>query len=79
MNFITYKQSNDKLYEIYKSDIKAFADPNLIVKVFAILSTYKYRQNIRRLIFNLFEKSLTSQEILDCSQKIMKDLGEDLF
>lgn len=79
MNGITNKQATDKLFEIYKSDFKAFADPNLVLKVYSLLSTYKYRQNNRRLILNLFEKSITSQEVLDYTQKILKNLGDDLF
>ncbi len=79
MNGITNKQATDKLLEIYRSDFKAFADPSLVLKVYALLSTYKYRQNNRRLILNLFEKSITSQEVLDYTQKLFKNIGDDLF
>lgn len=80
MNAITSKQATDKLFEIYKSDYKSFADPKLVLKVYALLSTYKYRQNNRRLILNLFEKTILSQDVLDYTQKILAELGNnDLF
>ena len=79
MNGITNKQATDKLFEIYKNDYKSFADPKLVLKVYALLSTYKYRQNNRRLILNLFEKTIISQEVLEYTERYLADLGNDLF
>jgi hypothetical protein len=79
MNGITNKQSTDKLFEIYKNDYKFFADPKLVLKTYALLSTYKYRQNNRRFILNLFEKTIVSQEVLDYTEKYLTELGDELF
>ena len=79
MNGITNKQATDKLFEIYKNDYKSFADPNLVMKVYGLLSTYKYRQNNRRLILNLFEKTITSQDVLEYTERLLNEFGKDLF
>jgi hypothetical protein len=64
---------------MFKNDPKLFTDPHLLIKIYSILSTYKYRQPLRRFILSLFENAMSSQEILECCQKVMDNLGEDLF
>jgi hypothetical protein len=65
---------------MFKSDSKAFNDPNLLIKIYAILSRYKYRQPLRRFILMLFESSLGALDILETCQKILESLGgEDMF
>lgn len=79
LNTISYKQSYEKLNEMFKSDSRAFADPHLLVKLYSILATYKYRQPLRRYILFLLENALSSQEIMDYAQKIIENIGENLF
>ena len=79
LNTITYKQSYEKLNDIFKNDSKAFNDPNLLIKIYSMLSTYKYRQPLRRFILTLFENCMASGDILEMSQQIMEKFGEDLF
>lgn len=79
LNTISYKQSYEKLSEMFKNDSKCFNDPNLLIKVYSILSAYKYRQPLRRFILSLFENALNSQEILEVCQRILESLGEGLF
>lgn len=62
-----------------KNDSKAFNDPNLLIKVYSIMSTYKYRQPLRRFILTLFESAFSAGDILDASQQILEKFGEDLF
>lgn len=62
-----------------KADSISFNDPNLLIKVYSLLSTYKYRQPLRRFIFSLFEGSLTSLDILESCQKTLESLSDDIF
>jgi rapamycin-insensitive companion of mTOR len=79
LNTITYKQSYEKLNEILKNDTKAFNDPNLIIKIYSMLSTYKYRQPLRRFILTLFENAMSSIDILEKTRQIMEKFSDDLF
>ena len=62
-----------------KTDAKAFNDPNLFIKIYAMLSRYKCRQNLRRFIMILFENAIASPEIYETVVKTMEDIGKDLF
>ncbi len=79
MNTISYKQSYEKLNEIHKNEPNAFNDPNLLIKIFYLLSSFKFRQPLRRFVLSLFENCLSSFEILERSQQIIERLGEDIF
>lgn len=62
-----------------KLDSKMINDPNLVLRVMSILSTYKYRQPLRRFIFYLMENALASQEIMESCQAIVESLDRDMF
>ena len=79
INNISYKQAYEKLNEMVKTDAKAFNDPNLFIKIYAMLSRYKCRQNLRRFIMILFENAIASPEIYETVVKTMEDIGKDLF
>lgn len=79
LNALSYKQSFEKLTELKSNTNKAFNDPNLLVKIFALLSRYKCRQTLRKCIFLLFESALSSQDIADSSAKLLESIGMHLF
>ena len=79
LNTISYKQSYEKLNDMYKSDNKIINDPNLMLRFLSILSTYKYRQPLRRFILYLMENALSSTEMLESCQQIMESLDRDMF
>jgi hypothetical protein len=79
INNISYKQAYEKLNEMIKSDAKAFNDPNLLIKIYAMLSRYKCRQNLRRFIMILFENAIASPDIIDVAVKKMEGIGKNLF
>jgi hypothetical protein len=79
LNTISYKQAYEKLNETFKNESKLFNDPNLLIRLYSVLSMYKYRQPLRRFILSLMENALTSEEILEIAQKQMDNLSEDLF
>jgi hypothetical protein len=79
LNGITHKSSYEKLNELFKSDAKAFVEPKLVLKLFAILTTYKYKQPLRRYILFLLENALSNQDILDSVQNMIASIGLEVF
>ena len=79
INTISYKQAYEKLNEMLKTDSKAFNDPNLLVKIYGVLSRYKCRQPLRRFIMILFDTALSSQDIVDVGMKKIESISKDLF
>ena len=74
-----FNAGTEKLNEMIKSDAKAFNDPNLLIKIYAMLSRYKCRQNLRRFIMILFENAIASPDIIDVAVKKMEGIGRNLF
>lgn len=72
LNTITYKQAYDRLKELFKSEPVLFEDPFLVVRVFALLSMYKYRLHTRQFFYFLFDKALSNVEILEKAQKTLE-------
>ena len=79
INSITYNQSMQELTEINKNDNDSFIEVNLFIKVYCILSKYKFKQVNRRNIMNLFEKAIYSNEIAKEVSKIFKNIGGNIF
>lgn len=79
INTISYKQSYEKLNEMLKTDSKAFNDPNLLVKIYAVLNRYKCREPLRRFIMLLFETAIGSPDIVDAAMKKIESIGKHLF
>jgi hypothetical protein len=78
-NNITFKQSITKIDEMYRRNNQSFLDPNLFVKIYAVLTKYKLKETTRRAILFYFDKCIISSDIaFDCSQ-LLKSLGEDLL
>ena len=79
INSITSKEAYDKLEEINKSDSRAFCDPVLLVKVYAALSRFRFKQSLRKVIMNYFDVAITSPEVVDAAMKILNGIGKNLF
>ncbi len=79
INSISYKQASEKLNDLIKNDSKAFNDPNLLVKVYAALSRYKFRLPIRRIIMKFLENSINYPDIIDMAVKTMDKISKTLF
>ena len=79
INNIWSKTASLELDEILNREPHLFNDPNLFVKVYAVLSTHKFKQPVRRRILQYFDNCLTSPEIIENASKILNELGDDLL
>ena len=79
INNITFKQSILNLDEIYRINKDYFLNPNLFVKINAILSKYKLKESARRAIMTYFEKCIFSSEIALKSSHLLKSIDNDLL
>ena len=68
-----------KELETEESKDKAFNDPNLLVKIYAVLNRYKCREPLRRFIMLLFETAIGSPDIVDAAMKKIESIGKHLF
>ena len=78
-NNITFKQSNARLEEIYKTNNQYFLDVNLFVKIYAVLTKYKLKETTRKVIMFYFEKCIFSSEIALKSSQLLKNLGDNIL
>ena len=79
INSISYKQASEKLNDLVKNDNKAFNDPNLLIKIYAILSRYKFRLPLRRIIMMFFDTAISSSDIINMAVNTMNKIGKNLF
>ena len=79
INSITYNQSMQELSEVNKNDNNSFIDTNLFIKIYCILSKFKFKQVNRRNIMSLFEKAIYSNQIAKDVSKIFKNIGGNIF
>ena len=79
INNIWSKTASIELDETFKKEPQLFNDPNLLIKVYAALSRHKFKQPVRRKIFQYFDNCFSSTEVMENTSKILKELGEDLL
>ena len=79
INNIWSKTASIELDDTLKREPQLFNDPNLFIKVYAALSRHKFKQPVRRRIFQYFENCLASPEIIENASKILSELGEDIL
>ncbi len=60
-------------------DEKVFKDKNLILRIYAILNTYKYRHSTRKFIMSLLDSAINSQETLTEIEHFFESIGKDIF
>ena len=54
-------------------------DPNLFVKIYAILTKYRLKHQARKFLMDIFSKSIYSSKIVLESMHLIKSLGENLL
>ena len=54
-------------------------DVNLYIKIFAILSIFKFKKEARKIIMNLFHICIFSNDISLDAMSILKNIDDDLF
>ena len=79
LNNITFKQSILNLDELYRNNSYYFINENLFVKVYAILTRYKFKQSARKAILLYFEKCIYSSGIALKSSLLIKKLEKNIL
>ena len=79
INSITFKQSIINLDEIYRLNNDYFLDPNLFIKVYAVLTKLRLKESARRAIMVYFENSINSSDIALKSSYILKNLDKNIL
>ena len=79
INSISFKQAINDLEEMSRNKPNNFFDVNLLVKVYIILSKYKYKQVARRSILMYLEKAINSNDFAKDANKILKMVGKDVL
>ena len=79
INSITFKQSIINLDEIYRLNNDYFLDPNLFIKVYAVLTKFRLKESARRAIMVYFENSINSSDIALKSSYILKNLDKNIL
>ena len=79
INNISFKQAITDLEETNKNNSQNFFELNLFIKVYIVLSKYKFKQSARRSILHYIEKSINSNEFAEETNKIFKNVGQDVL
>jgi len=79
INNITSKESVDYLQKCFRNGENCLKDVNLYIKIFAILSIFKFKKEARKIIMNLFHICIFSNEISLDAMSILKNIDDDLF
>ena len=80
INNITFKQSVNYLQQCFLSgENKILKDVNLYIKIFAILSIFKFKTEARKIIMNLFRKCIFSNTISIEAMSMLKNIDDNLF
>ena len=79
INNITSKESVEYLQKCFRNGENCLKDVNLYIKIFAILSIFKFKKEARKIIMNLFHICIFSNEISLDAMSILKNIDDDLF
>ena len=79
INNISFKQAITELEETNKNNSQNFYEINLLIKVYIALSKYKFKQSARRSILHYIEKAISSNELAQEANKILKNAGKDVL
>ena len=79
INNISFKQAITELEETNKNNPQNFYDLNLFIKVYIVLSKYKFKQSIRRTILQYIDKAINSIDFAKDANKIFKNAGNDVL
>ena len=80
LNNITYNQSLNYFKKYFPNgENECLMDVNLFVKIYAILSAFKFKEEARQKLMDIFHKSIVSNEICLEAMHIIKSLGDNLL
>ena len=79
INNISFKQAITELEETNKNNSQNFYDLHLLIKVYIVLSKYKFKQTARRSILHYIEKAIGSNDFAQEANKILKNVGKDVL
>ena len=79
INNIMTGSSNAFLTRIYKRKKECLADVNLFVKMYAVFSRYKLKEQARKFLMELFTQSISSNKIALEAMCILRNLGNNLL
>ena len=79
INNISFKQAFDELEKTKKDNSQNFFDLNLFIKVYIVLSKYKFKQSARERILTYIEKAISSNEFAKEANNILKKVGKDVL
>jgi hypothetical protein len=79
INNISFKQALADLDEMNKNHSNNFFDLNLFIKVYIVLSKYKFKQSARRTILNYLDKAINSNDFAKDANIIFKKVGNDVL
>ena len=79
INNISFKQAITDLEEANKNNSQNFCEINLFIKVYILLSKYKFKQGSRRSILHYIEKAINSNDFAKEANKILLKVGKDVL
>ena len=80
LNNITYNQSLNYFKKFFPNgENECLMDVNLFVKIYAILSVFKFKEEARKKIMEIFHKGIFSNKISLEAMHIIKKLGDNLL
>ena len=79
INNISFKQAINELEETYKNNPQKFYEINLFIKVYVVLSKFKFKPSARKSILNYMEKAIDSNDFAQEAYKIFKEVGNDVL
>ena len=80
INNITYNQSINYFKKFFpEGESECLMDENLFVKIYAILSVFKFKEGARKNLMNIFHKSIFSNKVSVEAMHIIKSLGDNLL
>ena len=79
INNISFKQAITDLEDVYKNNPQKFYEINLFVKIYVVLSKYKFKPSSRKSILNYMDKAINSIDFAQEAFKILKEVGIDVL
>ena len=80
LNNITYNQSLNYFKKFFANgENECLLDVNLFVKIYAILSSFKFKEEARQKLMDIFHKSIVSNKVCLEAMHIIKSLGDNLL
>ena len=79
INNISFKQAITDLEETNKNNSQKFYELNLFIKIYIVLTKYKFKQSARRSILHYIDKAINSNEFAKEANNIFKKVGKDVL